>query len=384
MPEDTSNENQSLNLPKQSMEILSHSAAGRVHAPRQIGLSSSLNEILAFARKEDASDVHLSAQNPAYFRKFGRLTSMTSDILSAQHILSLLMEALPSETIKKFKKTGDLEYVHTIHGYGRFRMVIMKQRTGLELVVRLISMEIPRFAATGMPTSCASLIKWSQGIVLVTGPAGCGKTTTLSTLIEMINQRRYEHIVTIEDPIEIVYEPELCKITQRQVNMHTLSQANALRAALREDPDILVVGELKDLSTVQLAIAAAETGHLVFATMNTVNAVQTISRLIDSFPLEEQQVVCNLISESLRGVICQQLIPKKDGSGMVAAYEVLLNIPAVANHIRKGTIVQIENAIITSRSLGMVLMSHSLNTLAANGIISEEEVRERSINDMTY
>ena len=172
-----------------------------------------------------------------------------------------------------------------------------------------------------MTAACANLTKWAQGMVLITGPAGCGKTTTLASLIEMINVNRHDHIITIEEPIEIVYEPKHCQITQREINTHTLSQANALRAALREDPDILIVSELRDLTSIQLAVTAAETGHLVFGTMNTTNAAQTISSVIDSFPAEEQGIVRNMISESLRGVISQQLIPKKDGTGMVPAYE---------------------------------------------------------------
>ncbi len=186
-------------------------------------------------------------------------------------------------------------------------------------------------------------------MVLITGPAGCGKTTTLAALVDLINQTRHDHIITIEEPIEIVYEPKQCQITQREINTHTLSQANALRAALREDPDILVVSELRDLNTIQLAVSAAETGHLVFGTMNTVNAVQTISSIIDSFPAEEQSIIRNMISESLRGVICQQLIPKKDGTGMVPAYEVLIVNPPVANLIRSNKITQINNAITTGK-----------------------------------
>ncbi len=348
-----------------------------VHLPRKISPAHSLNEILAFARRENASDVHLSPQNPIVFRKAGRLTPVTSDALSAPHIHNILIKALPPKIMEAFEKSGDVEYVHAISGYGYFRLTLMKQRKGKELTTRLIPLEIPRFAATGMPTSCASLIKWSHGIILITGPAGCGKTTTLATLVEMINQRRSDHIVIIEDPIETIYEPNLCQITQRQIGTHTLSQVRALRAALREDPDVIVVGELRELSTVELAITAAETGHLVLATMNTVNAAQTISRLIDFYPTENQQMIRNLISESLRGIICQQLVPKKDGSGMAAAFEVLMNTPSVANYIRKGAINQIENTIAMGKSFGMVRMQDSLQSLVDKDMISMEEVRQR-------
>ena len=369
------NENDPLHFSKSS-ESSGHGLANII-APKHLTTSNSLEEILAYARKENASDVHLLPHHPIIFRKFGQLINVTTDLLSDSQIRHLIIHCLPAKVIEAFDTTGDIEYVHTIIGFGRFRITLMKHRTGWELAARLIIKEIPRFAASGMPTPCASLIKWTNGIVLITGPAGCGKTTTMATLVEMINQRRYDHIITLEDPIEILYEPELCQISQREIFTHTRSQDSALRSALREDPDVVIVGELKDLTTAQLAIMAAETGHLVFATMNTVNAVQTISRLVESFPTEEQSVIRNLVSKSLRGVICQQLIPKKDGTGMIAAYEILFNTASVANHIRKGTIGQIENVMVTSKNTGMMIMSHSLQNLVANGLITREQANER-------
>jgi len=351
--------------------------------PSQIGPASSLDEILIFARHENASDVHIGAQKPIIFRQFSRLNNITSEVLTADQISLLIMTALPKDIMEIFEKTGDAQYVYTIPGHGRFRMAIIKQRAGWDLTARLIPTEIPKFENTGMPASCANLTKWAQGMVLITGPAGCGKTTTLATLVEMINQARHDHIITIEEPIEIVYEPKQCQITQREINIHTLSQANALRAALREDPDILVVSELRDLSTIQLAISAAETGHLLFGTMNTVNAIQTISQVIGSFPAEEQPIIRNMISESLRGVICQQLIPKKDGSGLVPAYEVLIVTSSVANLIREDKIIQINNVMATNKSIGMTLMDNSLENLANAGLISTREACERATNPAT-
>jgi twitching motility protein PilT len=348
--------------------------------PSAITIDSSLNEILIFARKDNASDVHLSAQKPIIFRQYNRLKYLTKEPLSANHLSSLLKSTLPPDIYKIIDANGDGEFVHTIAGYGRFRMTLMKQSHGWDLTVRLVPLTIPKFEQTGMPASCANLTKWAQGLVLVTGPAGCGKTTTLATLVEMINQSRTDHIITIEHPVEIVYEPKQCQITQREVGLHTLSQNRALRAALREDPDILVVSELRDLPTVQLAISASETGHLVFGTMNTVNAAQTISRVIDSFPSEEQPIIRSMISESLRGVICQQLIPKKDGSGLVPAYEVLIVNSSISNLIRKGDFLQINNAIATGKAAGMILMDNSLQNLAATGAISKQEACERATN----
>ena len=348
--------------------------------PCQISPTSSLDEILIFARHKNASDVHIGAQKPIIFRQFSRLHNITTEALTSDQISLLIMTALPKDAMELFEKTGDAQYVYTIPGHGRFRMAIIKQRTGWDLTARLIPTQIPKFEDSGMPASCANLTKWAQGMVLITGPTGCGKSTTLATLVEMINQARHDHIITIEEPIEIVYEPKQCQITQREINIHTLSQSNALRAALREDPDILVVSELRDLSTIQLAISAAETGHLVFGTMNTVNAAQTISQVIGSFPAEEQSIIRNMISESLRGVICQQLIPKKNGPGLAVAYEVLIVTSSIANLIREGKITQINNVMATNKALGMTLMDNSLEDLANAEAISTREACERATN----
>jgi len=348
--------------------------------PSRISPLNSLDEIFAYARHSKASDIHMTAERPIILRQYGKMVNVTNEKLSATQIHMLLKNGVPTHIMAEFEATGDLEYVHTIQGYGRFRITLIKQRNGFDLTARVIPMEIPQFAATGMLASCANLTQWAQGLVLIAGPTGCGKTTTLAVLIEMINQSRHEHIITIENPIEIVYEPKQCQITQREINTHTLTQDNALRAALREDPDILVVSELRDLSTIQLAISAAETGHLVLATMNTVNAAQTISRLVDSFPAEEQTVIRKMISESLRGVICQQLIPKKDGSGVVPAYEVLVTTQSVANLIREEKVAQIQNVISTGKSFGMVLMDTSLEALLATDTITIDEARERATN----
>ncbi len=343
-------------------------------------IPSDLNMILILARQQGASDIHLCSNNPLIFRINGKLTNISEAVLTAKQTEELIKNALPVEIVKTFDATGDMEYVHSIPGNGRFRMSLLKQRDGWDLTVRLIPSKIPTPEEIGLSQACVNLTKWAQGMVLVTGPAGCGKTTTLSSLINLVNGHRADHIITIESPIEIVFQPQKCQITQREVGSHTMSQNNALRAALREDPDILVVSELRDLKTIQLAISASETGHLVFGTMNTVNAVQTISKLIDSFPADEQGIMRNMISESLRGVICQQLIPRKDGKGMVPAFEVLIVNHSVASLIREGKISQMNNVMTTGRSFGMQLMDTSLQTLAANGIIDRNEALDRAIN----
>ena len=370
-------------LPKEFVGQTGQGAAS-ILPPPALSVNNSLNEILVYARYNKISDVHLCSKNPIIFRKFGSLKAMTENALTSERIQAMVKEAIKPELVAEFEKHGDLEFVHTIGGAGRFRLTLMKQRNGWDLTARLVSISIPNFESTGMPKSCENLTKWAQGLVLVTGPVGCGKSTTLATLVEMINQTRTDHIITIENPIEIVYTPKKCQITQREVNLHTMSQANALRAALREDPDILVVSELRDLESIQLAVSAAETGHLVFGTMNTNNASQTISRVIDSFPAEEQSVIKNMISESLRGVITQQLIPKKDGSGVIPAYEILVVNSAISNLIREGRTTQLTNTITTGRSSGMILFDHSLEEMVQKNLISGQEAFERAISPNNF
>lgn len=355
-----------------------------VNIPQNITLDNSIDEILGFARQQDISDVHLCADNPVICRKYSKLTPATKDILTAEAVEQKVSAMLTENQMAEFLECGDFEFVYTIEGAGRYRVTLMKQRHGWDLTARLIPTEIRTFEDSGMPESCAGLTKWAQGLVLVTGPAGCGKTSSLSTLVDMVNADRPDHIITIENPIEVVYTPKKCQITQREVNVHTLSQTNALRAALREDPDILVVSELRDFESVQLALTAAETGHLVFGTMNTNDAAQTVSSLIDSFPPEDQSIITNMISESLRGVISQQLIPKKDGTGIVPAFEVLIVNTAIANMIRERKIEQMTNAMATGKSDGMVLLDNSLNTLVQNDIIDGLEAYNRAINPSTF
>ncbi len=346
--------------------------------PASITTANSLNEILVFARKNNATDVHLCINNPVIFRKATSLVSQSPDKLSPERMEKIMTEVLNSQQLSEFHQYGDLEFVYTLSGAGRFRVTLMKQRLGWDFTARLIPTEIRSFKDSGMPPACAQLTKWAQGLILITGPTSCGKTSTLSTLVEMINQTRSCHIITIEDPIEIIYTPKMCQITQREIRMHSISQATSLKAALREDPDIIVVSELRDLDSIQLAVTAAETGHLVLGTMNTLNASQTISRVIDSFPPEEQAVIRSMVSESLRGVICQQLIPTKDGSDVVIAYEVLLANSAIANLIREAKFNQISNSITAGRNAGMVILDDSLQELVNKNIISGTEAYYRA------
>jgi len=332
-----------------------------------------IKEIFRYARSIDASDIHLTVNNNLIIRRFGSLVKVNDCIITPEYMHAQVRLLLSEEQFESFINTGDMECIISVENAGRFRVTVMKQRSGWDCTARCVPDRIRSFEETGMPRSCFSLTQWAQGLVLVTGPSSCGKSSTLATLVEMINQSRPEHVITLESPIEQIFVSSKAQITQRQIGRDTMSQESALRAALREDPDIIVVGELRELSTIQLAVSAAETGHLVFGTMNTINASRTIYRLIDSFPPEEQTVIRNMVSESLRGVISQQLIPRLDGNGMVAAYEVLLITSAVANMIRKDEAYQLGTAMITGKASGMQLLDDSLNALVAQGIISQQD-----------
>ena len=352
--------------------------------PHSVDRTNSMDQILAYARKVGASDLHFTPSAPITVRRYGALEGISSDCLSAADIERLVTELLSAVQLEELKTTGDLELSYTLPGYGRHRMTVAEQRYGWDFSCRLIDRHVRSLKEADLPDSCESLTHWAQGMVLLTGPLGCGKSSTLATLVEIVNRERREHIITVEKPIELVYQPKLCQISQREVGQHTLSPANALKGALRQDPDILVVSELRDLETIRLAVSAAETGHLVFATMNTANATRTIGRLVDSFPPDEQDIMRTMISESLRGVISQQLIPRLDGKGLIPAYEVLMVTKAVSNLIRKNNLHQIESAMVSGRGFGMVMLDHSLKTLVDQKIISGQEAFYRASNPKNF
>ncbi len=352
----------------------------KVACPSELTPDSSLEQILVFARMQGASDIHLCSGACVMFRKGGVFSAATKMPVSGERVTDILKSGLPPDKWALAESTGDMEYVHVIRGAGRFRSVVARQRQGWDMTVRLVDMNIRSFEESGMPVACQGLTKWAQGLVLVAGPAGCGKTSTLATLVELINQTRHDHIIVIEEPIEVVYKPKKCQISQREIGVHTLSAANALKAALREDPDIIVVGELRDPHMIELAVSAAETGHLVFGTMNTNDASQTIVTLINSFSPGDQPIIRNMVAESLRGVICQQLIPRLDGTGVVPAYEVLVTLPAVTAQIKKGQERKLNNVIATGRGSGMILLDYAMQELVARGIISGQEAYRRAID----
>jgi twitching motility protein PilT len=328
-----------------------------------------------------ASDLHISTGMPPLIRKDGKMRPLDSshEVLNAATTEELLTSIMPLKNFEEFHSRHDTDYAYEIPGLGRFRSNVFMDRKGWGGVFRLIPSKILTAEQLGLSQAIMNLCTLSKGLVVVTGPTGSGKSTTLCAMVDHINKSREEHIITIEDPIEFVHENEKCLINQREVHNHTNSFKNALRAALREDPDILLVGEMRDLETIAIAIETAETGHLVFGTLHTTTAASTIDRIIDQFPADQQQQIRVMLSESLKGVIAQSLLPKK-GGGRVAAMEVLIITHAISNMIREGKTFQIGSAMQTGKAQGMVTLNDSLIELVKNGLVEARDAHLRAID----
>ena len=286
---------------------------------------------------------------------------------------------LPAAELERLEDRGDVDFAYD-PGFGRFRASVVKQRLGWEMVFRVISTNIRTMDELGLPEAIRPLLKYHNGLVLVTGAVGSGKSTTLAALINEINNDREDHIITLEDPIEYVIESAGCQVNQREVHTHTDSFSTALRAALREDPDVIMVGEMRDLETISLAITAAETGHLVLATLHTGSAARTLDRVLDVFPTEQREQIRIMVGESLRGIVSQQLVPKADGSGRALALELLVNTPAVSATIRDGKTFMLPGIMQTGKNVGMTLMDDALIDLVEAGTITAQEAVARSVN----
>jgi twitching motility protein PilT len=334
-----------------------------------------LNRILAKAMQLHASDVHIHTGVQIQMRIGGRLLKANSPPLDPAQSESMILQILTPEDRAVFAAHNDLDFAYAIPGVGRFRGNVYRQRRGVDAVFRPIPLEPPTLDQLGLPSSLARLTNYHQGLVLVTGPAGCGKSSTLAALINLINEDRPDHIITVEDPVEFVHRSKTCVVNQRQVHKHTGSFAAALRAALREDPDVIAIGELRDLETISLAITAAETGHLVLGTLHTNDAARTINRILDAYPPDQQSQIRSMISESLRAIVSQRLIPTVDGSRRVPALEILLVNLAVSNLIREERVFQLRSVMQTGRNLGMCLLDDSLLGLVRGGIITKEVAR---------
>jgi twitching motility protein PilT len=338
-----------------------------------------VDEYLAVGREGGASDVHLGVNAPPLWRRHGILQAiwpgaakLTSDETAA------LAEGLLTDAQKiQLNERGDVDFAYA-NVFGRFRASVVRQRLGIDLVFRIINTKVRTMDELGLPESLKLLTRYQNGLILVTGSVGSGKSTTLAALVEQVNIERREHIITLEDPIEYIFEPKGCHITQREVHTHTRSFGAALRGALREDPDAIMVGEMRDLETISLAITAAETGHLVLGTLHTSNASRTLDRLLDVFPVDQQEQIRIMVSESLRGIISQQLVPRADGKSRVLALEILTNTPAVANVIREAKTFMLPGIIQTGKKQGMQAMDDALAALAERGLISREEAEARA------
>jgi twitching motility protein PilT len=342
---------------------------------RAAGAPAQLDQILTKAMQLRASDVHLHAGLPIQMRIGGRLLKSNTPPLESAQSEALIMEILTESERAEFTAHNDLDFAYAIPGVGRFRGNVFRQRRGIDAVFRPIPPEPPTLEDLGLPSSLAQLTSFHQGLVLVTGPAGCGKSSTLAALINLINEERPDHIITVEDPVEFVHSSKSCVVNQRQVRKHTGSFASALRAALREDPDVIAIGELRDLETISLAITAAETGHLVLGTLHTNDAGRTINRILDAYPPDQQSQIRAMISESLRAIVSQKLVPAVDGARQVPVLEILRVNIAVSNLIREERVFQLRSIMQTGRNLGMCLFDDSLLELVKSGTISKETAR---------
>jgi twitching motility protein PilT len=335
-------------------------------------------QLLAQSVSHQASDLHLSAGLPPMIRVHGELQRLPVEPLQPQQVLAMLSAIMSAPQRAHFEQTLECDFSFEIKGLARFRVNAFQQHRGPGVVLRTIPSQILTLEQLGAPALLADLALRPRGLVLVTGPTGSGKSTTLAAMVDHRNTHTAGHILTVEDPVEFVHRPKQCLVNQREVGPHTKSFANALRAALREDPDAILVGEMRDLETIRLALTAAETGHLVFGTLHTSSAAKTIDRVIDVFPAEEKEMVRAMLSESLLAVVSQTLCKTLDGSGRVAAHEIMLGTSAIRNLIREGKVAQMYSAMQMGATLGMHTLDQHLSELVKQRRISPAEARSKA------
>lgn len=336
---------------------------------------ATIDDLFKLMIEQKASDLHLTSGAPPYLRVHGDMTPLNYRQLTNQDVQGLIFEILNEKQKKQFVEKWELDFAYTVEGLGRFRCNVFMQRKGLGGVFRTIPEKIKTVQELNLPQGIVDLCNYERGLVLVTGPTGSGKSTTLAAMIQHINATRESHILTVEDPIEFVHPNLKSLVNQREVGSHTKSFANALKAALREDPDIILVGELRDLETISLALTAAETGHLVFGTLHTNSAVKTMDRIIDVFPGEQQGQIRAMLAESLRGIVAQTLFQKVDKMGRVAAFEVLKGTKAVSNLIREGKNHQIPSMMQTGAAQGMILFEKYIDDLVKKGLVTAADAK---------
>ncbi|MCG2575493.1 type IV pilus twitching motility protein PilT [Dechloromonas sp. XY25] len=339
-----------------------------------------ITELLAFSVKNKASDLHLSSGLPPMIRVHGDVRRINLPAMEHKDVHGMVYDIMNDGQRKVYEETLECDFSFEIPNLARFRVNAFNQQRGAGAVFRTIPSKVLTLEELNAPKIFKEISEYPRGIVLVTGPTGSGKSTTLAGMVNHINENEYGHILTVEDPIEFVHEAKKCLINQREVGPHTLSFANALRSALREDPDVILVGEMRDLETIRLALTAAETGHLVFGTLHTSSAAKTIDRVVDVFPAAEKEMVRSMLSESLRAVISQTLLKTKDGSGRVAAHEIMIGTPAIRNLIRENKIAQMYSAIQTGQNFGMQTLDQNLIDLVRRNVVSSAEARFRAAN----
>jgi twitching motility protein PilT len=334
-----------------------------------------MTELLKFAIKSNASDLHISAGESPMFRIHGDIRRIDMEPLNDEEVHTMIYDILNDQQRKIFEEHRELDFSIALGEYGRFRVNVFMQSRGEAAVLRTIPNVVKSFEELGLPKICKSLTKVEKGLVLVTGPTGCGKSTTLATMVDSINCTTSKHIITIEDPIEFIHESKKCLVNQREVGEHTHSFANALRSALREDPDVILVGEMRDLETISLALTAAETGHLVFATLHTNSAPKTIDRIVDVFPADQQAQTRTMLSETLYAVLSQTLLKRADAPGRIPAIEIMICTSAIKNLIRESKTAQIVSTLQTSQSYGMQTMEMAVKHLLERRLVIPEEAQ---------
>ncbi len=343
-----------------------------------------ITELLILTKERGASDLHLTVGAPPILRINGKLTRLDFPVLAPATVHEMLYDVLTDEHKARFEETHDLDLSLELTDVGRFRVNVFVQRLGEAAAFRLIPMQIKSLDALGMPSVLKTLAMRDRGLFLVTGPTGSGKSTTLAAMVDLINTERTDHIITIEDPIEFVHQHKGCVVNQREVGPHTGSFTTALRGALREDPDVILVGEMRDLETIQMALTAAETGHLVLATLHTNSAAQTINRIIDVFPPHQQEQIRVQLSEALLGVLAQTLMLRAEGHSRVAAIELLVATPAIRNLIREGKTFQIPSMIETGAKEGMTSLDQCLRELVRHGVITPEAAFHKAVDKESF
>lgn len=343
-----------------------------------------LDKLLTYAVQKEASDIHISAGSPPILRIHGTLRRVESAPITGDGLRAVFEEILTEKQRKTLEETFELDFAYAIPNMARFRTNLFFQLRGEAAAFRTIPDCVRSLEQLRAPKGIYQLCRQKKGIVLVTGPTGSGKTTTLAAMIDLINQERREHILTIEDPIEYVHQNKSCLINQRELGQHTFSFANALRSALREDPDVILVGEMRDLETIALALTAAETGHLVFATLHTMSAAETVNRIVDVFPAEQQRQIRAMFANAVRGIVAQRLLPTKDGRGRVAVHEVMIATSAVRNLIREEKTHQIHSAIQTGAAYGMQTMDQALKRYLDQGLISKEKAQANATDSQSF